>query len=89
LDAVYPGNLASFPRCFTTWVYFAKLMDVDLTMDEHYAIDEDGSPYDDDVGGTVYVGGRDGVVIDPISAEQDAAARDAAQKLLGRILLAR
>lgn len=75
-------------RCWT-WVYFAKLMDVDLTMDEHYAIDEDGSPYDDDIGGTVYVGGRDGVVIDPISAEQDAAARDAAQKLLGRILLAR
>ena len=74
-------------RCWT-WVYFAKLMDVDLTMDEHYAISEDGSPYDDDVGGTVYVGGRDGVVIDPISAEQDAAARDAAQKLLGRIRLA-
>jgi hypothetical protein len=74
-------------RCWT-WVYLAKLMDVDLTMDEHYAIDEDGSPYDDDVGGTVYVGGRDGVVIDPLSAEQDATARDAAQKLLGRIRLA-
>lgn len=74
-------------RCWT-WVYFAKLMDVDLTTDEHYAINEDGSPYDDDVGGAAYVGGRDGVVIDPISAEQDAAARDAAQKLLGRIRLA-
>lgn len=74
-------------RCWT-WVYLAKLMDVDLTMDEHYAINEDGSPYDDDVGGTVYVGGRDGVVIDPISAEQDAVARDAAKKILGRIRLA-
>jgi len=71
-----------------TWVYLAKLMDVDLTMDEHYAIDEDGSPYDDDVGGTVYVGGRDGVVIDPISAKQDAVARDAAKKIFGRIRLA-
>jgi hypothetical protein len=75
-------------RCWT-WVYFAKLKDVDLTMDEHYAINEDGSPYDDDVGGAAYVGGRDGVVIDPISAEQDATARDAAQKLLGKTLLAR
>jgi TPR repeat protein len=74
-------------RCWT-WVYLAKLMDVDLTMDEHYAINEDGSPYDDDVGGAAYVGGRDGVVIDPLSAEQDAAARDAAQQLLGRIRLA-
>lgn len=74
-------------RCWT-WVYFAKLMDVDLTTDEHYAINEDGSPYDDDDGGAAYVGGRDGVVIDPISAEQDAAARDAAQKLLGKIRLA-
>jgi hypothetical protein len=74
-------------RCWT-WVYLAKLMDVDLTMDEHYAINEDGSPYDDEVGGAAYVGGRDGVVIDPISAEQDAAARDAAQKILGRIRLA-
>ncbi len=74
-------------RCWT-WVFFAKLMDVDLTMDAHYAIDEDGSPYDDDVGGTVYVDGRDGVVIDPISAEQDAAARHAAQELFERIRLA-
>ncbi len=74
-------------RCWT-WVYFAKLMDLDLTMDAHYAINEDGSPYDDDVGGAAFVGGRDGVVIDPISAEQDAAARHAAQQLMGRIRLA-
>jgi hypothetical protein len=74
-------------RCWT-WVYLAKLMDVDLTMDEHYAINEDGSPYDDDVGGAVYVGGCGGVVIDPISAKQDAVARDAAKKIFGRIRLA-
>lgn len=74
-------------RCWT-WVYLAKLMDVDLTKDEHYAINEDGSPYDDDAGGAAHVGGRDGVAIDPISAKQDAVARDAAQKLLGRIRLA-
>lgn len=66
-------------RCWT-WVYYAELVGADLTKDEHYAIHEDGSSYDDDVGGTVFVAGRGGVELDPLSMEHDAAARRAAQE---------
>ena len=65
------GNLA---RCWT-WVYLSQLVGTDLSKDEHYAINEDGSEYDDDVGGPAYAAGRDGVALDPLSAEQDAAAK--------------
>ena len=71
-------------RCWT-WVYLSRLIGTDLTKDAHYAINEDGSEYDDDVGGSAYVAGRDGVDLDPLSAEQDAAAREAAQDLFEQI----
>ena len=75
------GDLA---RCWT-WVHLSRLVGTDLTKNAHYAINEDGSEYDDDVGGPAYVAGRDGVDLDPLSAEQDAAARDAAQDLFEQI----
>lgn len=75
------GDLA---RCWT-WVYLSRLVGTDLTKDAHYAINEDGSEYDDDVGGPAYVAGRDGINLDPLSAEQDAAARNAAQDLFEQI----
>lgn len=71
-------------RCWT-WFYLADLIGVDLTKDEYYAIHEDGSPYDDDVGGPVFVAGCDGLKLDPISAEQYAAAQHAARELFKRI----
>jgi TPR repeat protein len=67
-------------RCWT-WVYLAELLETDLTRDEYEAFHENGERYDDDVGGPMYVDGRDGVTLDPISAELDAAARSAAQKM--------
>jgi TPR repeat protein len=73
-------------RCWT-WVYLAELVGADLMSDEYYAINEDGSPYDDEVGGPAFADGRDGVTIDPIGAEQDAAARRAAQEMFDRIEL--
>jgi hypothetical protein len=57
----------------------------DLSKDDHYAINEDGSEYDDDVGGPVYAAGRDGVDLESLSAEQDATAKDAARNLFDRI----
>jgi hypothetical protein len=51
----------------------------------HYAINEDGSDYDDDVGGPAYVAGRDGVDLEPLDPAQDATARLAAQKLFEQI----
>ena len=64
-------------RCWM-WVYLSQLVGTDLANDAHYAINEDGSDYDDDVGGPAYVAGRDGVNLDRLSTEQDAAARLAA-----------
>ena len=67
-------------QCWT-WFYLAELLGTDLSEDEYEAINENGSPYDDDVGGPVYVGGRDGVELEPIEYEQDAAARQVAAAL--------
>lgn len=75
------GDLA---RCWT-WAYLSRLVGTDLTKDMHYAINEDGSEYDDDLGGPLYAAGRDGVVLDPLGAEQDAVARNVAQKLFKQI----
>jgi hypothetical protein len=62
------------------WVYLARLLGTDLMRDEYYAINDDGTPYDDDVGGPAFVDGRDGVKLDPLDAERDAAARTAAEQ---------
>jgi len=56
------------------WVYLARLVGTDLTQDEYRAIHEDGSPYDDDVEGTVHLGGRGGVELNPLDAAKDAVA---------------
>lgn len=83
IDDYDHGNLQ---RCWI-WIYLAQFVGIDLTQSEHYAIHEDGTPYDDDVGGPLYVDGRDGVELDPLSAEQDVAARQAAEELFKRIPL--
>ena len=71
-------------RCWT-WVYLSQLVGTDLSQDAHYAINEDGSDYDDDVGGTVYVAGRDGVDLVPLAPGQDAIAKLAAHRLFKQI----
>ena len=71
-------------RCWT-WVYLGKLLGSDLTQDAHYAINEDGSPYDEDVGGPAFVGGHEGVDLESLSSARDVAARQAAQNLYARI----
>ena len=73
------------PQKCWTWVYLAKLVGADLTQHDYHAIHEDGSPYDDDVGGNAYVVGTDGVDLDPLNAELDAVARRAAQEIFERI----
>lgn len=71
-------------RCWT-WLYLAQLLETDLTKDNHYAIHEDGSNYDDDVGGPIYVDGQDGIKIASLNKDQDAVARINAQKLFEKI----
>jgi hypothetical protein len=71
-------------RCWT-WVYLSQLVGTDLSQDAHYAINEDGSDYDDDVGGPLYVAGRDGVDLAPLAPAQDAIAKLAAHRLFKQI----
>jgi hypothetical protein len=67
------------------WFYLAKLCGVDLSTDHYYAIHEDGSLYNDDIGGNAFVGGTGGVNLEPLTAEQDAAAQLAAQKMFSEL----
>ena len=71
-------------RCWM-WVYLSQLVGTDLAEDAYHAIAEDGSDYDDDVGGPAYVAGRDGANLDRLSTEQDAVARLAAQEVFDRM----
>ena len=72
-------------RCWT-WVYLAELVGADLTKDEYHAIHENGAPYDDDVGGNAFVGGRGGIELAPIGAEREADARRTAQEIFQRMV---
>ncbi|MEO6422461.1 MAG: hypothetical protein ABIR84_07230 [Candidatus Nitrotoga sp.] len=84
LQLIEEYDHADLHQCWT-WAYLSQLVGTDLAQDAHYAIHEDGSKYDDDVGGSIYVEGRDGVDLEPLSAEQDATARLAAQKMFEQI----
>lgn len=67
-------------QCWT-WLYLAKLLGTDLSRDDYHAYHENGDLYDDDVGGPLYVDGRDGIKLEPIDASQDAAAHRAAAQM--------
>lgn len=71
-------------QCWT-WVYLAQLLGTDLTKSDYHAINEDGSRYDDDVGGPMFVDGTDGIKLSPLPAMQDQAARKAAETLFSTI----
>lgn len=67
------------------WMYLSRFLGSDLSHDRFEAINEDGTPYDDDVGGPAYVGGEEGIDLDRIPAEADTAARQKAMQLFARI----
>lgn len=75
-------------RCWT-WVYLSKLVGTDLTQDDYYAINEDGSRYDFDIGGPAFVDGRGGIKLEPLRTEQDATAKLAAQNLFEQMHILR
>jgi hypothetical protein len=68
-----------------TWIYLSQLLDEDLTRDDFHAIHENGSAYDDDVGGPLYVDGREGIKLPSLTTEQDVLARQRAQALFEKI----
>jgi hypothetical protein len=65
-----------------TWIYLAQHLGTDFLEDDYHAIHDDGSDYDDDAGGAVWVAGEPAVEAEPLDAERDRAAREAARLLL-------
>jgi len=71
-------------RCWT-WVYLSQLLGNDLTQNRYSAINEDGSSYNDDIGGPLYAAGEDGVSLPLLNDEQRISATHAAENLFNRI----
>jgi len=71
IEAFDRGDLV---RCWT-WLHFARLLGEDLTEDDYRLVNEDGSDYDDDVGGPGFAVGEDGITLPPLDARQHADAR--------------
>lgn len=79
-------------RCWT-WVHLARMLGTDLTKDNmrayHDGGPDDGRPYDDDVGGALYVNGIEGVELEALPSAQDLLAREAAAVLFSRLPIKR
>lgn len=67
------------------WMHLSRLLGRDLSQDPHVAISEDGSEYDDDVGGPAYVGGDGGIELAPLAAEENTRAIEKATQLFAII----
>lgn len=67
------------------WMHLSRLLGRDLSQDLHVAISEDGSEYDDDVGGPAYVGGDGGIELAPLAAEENTRAIEKATQLFAII----
>lgn len=66
------------------WLRLAQLLGDDFTLDDLRAIHEDGSLYDDDVGGPLYVAGREGIELPPLAPELASKAEEEAQHLFAQ-----
>lgn len=84
LTLIESYDQADSVHCWT-WVYLAQRLGTDFTRSDYTAINEDGSPYDDDIGGPLFVGGRDAIELSPLDAKDDASARRIAEKLFDRM----
>jgi len=64
------------------WHYFANFLKIDLLNSDLRAIHENGDAYDDDVGGSLYVVGRENIVLPALPAQSDAIAKKKSQDLI-------
>ena len=76
---------ADDPLKVWTWFHYAKLLGKDLTQGDYRAIHEDGSSYDDDVGGPMFVDGVDGVELPTADETVRQEALRAAHSLFARM----
>ena len=67
------------------WMHLSRMLGRDLSQDWHEAINEDGTSYDDDVGGPAYVGGVDGIELVPLATEENGRAKEEAVQLFAVI----
>ncbi len=70
-------------KCWT-WFNLAQLHGTDLTADDYRAVHDDGSIYDDDVGGPLHVVGEPGI---ELPEADDATRRDA--KMQAQVIFSR
>ncbi|MBL0642041.1 hypothetical protein JD502_03590 [Aeromonas veronii] len=66
------------------WLRLAQLLGNDFTQDDLRAIHENGDDYDDDVGGPLYVAGREGIELPPLAPELASKAEEEAQRLFAQ-----
>ena len=76
---------ADDPLKVWTWFHYAKLLGTDLTQGDYEAIHEDGSSYDDDVGGPMFVDGVDGIELHTADESVRQEALRAAHSLFARM----
>lgn len=67
-------------RCWT-WLHFARQLGTDVTQDDYRLVNEDGSEYDDDVGGPGFPLGVDGINLPILDEQQEALALSEAQAM--------
>jgi hypothetical protein len=80
------GHDYNNPRRCWVWVYLAMLLGVDLRESRYIAINEDGSEYDDDVGGPAYpYCTYEGVELAALSPNERAEAQHSAQSLFDKV----
>lgn len=63
------------------WIHLSRLMGHDLSADHYDLVHENGCRYDDDLGGPGYVVGDEGIELEPLSDDADAAAMKEASRL--------
>jgi hypothetical protein len=70
-----------------TWIWhnLSLALGVDHTQDNYYAINDDGSMYDDDIGGPAFVGGEGGLDLPDLSEEEKHVAMKRAKQLASAI----
>ena len=76
---------ADDPLKVWTWFHYAKLLGKDLTQGDYRAIHPDGSRYDDDVGGPMFLDGMDGIELPTADESVRQEALRAAQSLFARM----
>ncbi|MEN5208097.1 hypothetical protein ABE493_08250 [Stenotrophomonas terrae] len=67
------------------WMHLSRMLGRDLSQNRHEAINEDGTLYDDDVGGPMYVGGVDGIELAPLATAESRRAKEEAAQLFAVI----